>query len=290
MVLSNQEILSKISYEQLVEHADFRNVKNCSYTMRIGEIYEPESGCQIDLDQVISDENQVSKKRLNYIIRPAEILVIKTLERVHIPLDLCASYTALHSLASQGLQLINSSMIEPGYTGNLSCFIVNFSNEEVSFDKNNDIVKIVFYKLSSEPVTTEFHSQLRETIEDVKYSNFISRRAIKFNRTFLDIKSVEERAAERAFQSIQKGIRFGGIVVALLLFWATLEPIFNKWIYNSSFEENVVNKGVLLDKINHLQFENMELKQQLNTLKLERTSLDSILGGIRIQLDSLKTR
>lgn len=282
MVLSNSELYRLINNENLIEGADLSNIKNCSYTMRIGEVYEPNTGYVLDLDQEVP-----GRKRVNYIIRPSEVLIVKTKERIHTPLDICASYTALHSLASQGLLLINSSIVEPGYQGNLSCFIVNFSKEDICFGKNANIVKLVFYKLDQKVAPTPFQKSFELEIPEENYRQSLAKKAINFHPTFLDIESVETRASEKAQESIKKGISWSGAFVAFLLLWATLEPMISKWIYKASNYEDVIGRGLLLDKINSLGDKNEKLEDHLRILEKQ---LEESLRKTEVKTDSSKTR
>ncbi|NJO02525.1 MAG: hypothetical protein HC880_13285 [Bacteroidia bacterium] len=265
MVLSNQEVYRLINYENLIEGADLSNVKNCSYTMKIGEVYEPDSGYVLDLEQA-----EAGRKRVNYVIRPSEVLIVKTKERINTPLNLCASYTALQSLASQGLLLINSSMVEPGYHGNLSCFIVNFSREDICFEKNADIVKLVFYQLDQEAKKTQFQTEYVEQIDEETYRQSMARKAIRFHRTFLDIERVEERASKRAYESIQRAVRWSGVFIALLLLWASLEPVITKWVYRASYQEDIVDRNQFLEKINTLTERNQRLENLIRDMQAQR--------------------
>ena len=54
-----------------------------------------------------------------WAIKPTETLVVMTTEAVNIPDDLMATYGQLNRLAQHGVSLINSSIIEPGYSGPL---------------------------------------------------------------------------------------------------------------------------------------------------------------------------
>ncbi|MDX2303860.1 MAG: hypothetical protein NW226_13725 [Microscillaceae bacterium] len=302
MVLNNKEIQQSIKSNDLISDAIEGNIKNCSYSMRIGEICEPETGDILTIEQdhpktknyfrfltKSSSKNRYEgqRKKIIYCIRPSEVLIIKTKEQVKIPLDICASYTSLQSLASKGLLLINSSIVEPGYEGYLSCFIVNFSKQDICFEKDQEIVKLVFYKLTKEAQPLTKQTQLKESIASDDYSAKLALHATKFNRTFLDIESIEDRATKKAQTSIRKNITLGGVFIAVLLLFATLEPLLSKWIYKLSYKEDIVNRHELLEKITSLRKENSLLENQVQILKDSNSSIQRELKNLDQKLDKI---
>jgi hypothetical protein len=72
---------------------------------------------------------------------------IRTLERVRIPHDLVGFWWQTNGLSREGLMLINMSMVEPGYEGDLACLFVNFGRSNVIINASTIIAKMVFQDL-----------------------------------------------------------------------------------------------------------------------------------------------
>ncbi|HEY0071746.1 MAG TPA: hypothetical protein VGE04_17420, partial [Chloroflexia bacterium] len=167
MILIDSEIEARITSDQLISDHDPENIRNCGYILRAGKVFHVETG---EEDELKTATNQ-SKKRV-WEIGPSEILVMRTREKVKMPNDLCATYAPLFRLSSQGVMLLNASIVEPAYAGYLSCFLVNFSSERISLNPNNPIAKIIFHKLSTVPTHPEI-----EIISDEDYETNLAKMA-----------------------------------------------------------------------------------------------------------------
>ncbi|MEO1218498.1 MAG: hypothetical protein AAFY45_33520 [Bacteroidota bacterium] len=253
MVVGNTDLEGRI--ENIIEHHYPKNLSNCGYTLRLGTVIEPGTGNEITL------ENKDGKTQLTYTIKPAEILIIQTKERVKMPLDLTGSFSALHRWARKGLLLINSSIVEPGYHGNLSCFVINFSKREIVFKPNDDIAKIVLHKLSDHPDENEKNKALFSITEE-EYKNSLSEQARAFQDTFLDIHSIEERAGEIAVSKAKSAITYGGIILAFLLTFSTLSNFVSKWISFDDKERKIIQLHE--QKLDSMRMEIKQLKNILN--------------------------
>lgn len=82
------------------------------------------------------------------ILKPKQYLLVATLERVELGLNLVAFMHIRSSLAREGI-IGSFAVIDPGFRGQLTLQLSNVSDKEIKFNKGERIVQIVFHQLSS---------------------------------------------------------------------------------------------------------------------------------------------
>jgi len=287
VILSDADISARIASDGLLDGFDSGNVKNCGYTLRAARVFNPESG-----DELLIGDLGNGAQRHTWDIAPAETLVVMTRETVRIPPDLCASYTPLHRLASGGLMLLNAAIVEPGYEGPLSCFMLNFSSVRVQIAPDEGISKIVFHTLNASPAALK-----REAISAERYAGGLSKAAQRYNRSFLDVSRIADRAAERARQSLKGWVLGGGALVAVLVLWASLEPVTSRWLWEKTgvtsstqrvedikLQEDMRSAREALiqatDKL-HAAESDTQLKKQIAELQVQMSRLSAELDAMK---------
>ena len=292
MVLNDEKILERINNDGLLQGHDDKHVKNCAYTLRAGKAFLPETGDEEILSPTIVSRNaglfRIAAfcnriRKHAWQIGPSEVLVVRTTERVKMPNDLCATYAPLYRLSRQGVMLLNASLVEPGYDGPLSCFLVNFSSQTIAITPNGPIAKITFHGLEKSP-----HTLVPEHFEDASYDSGLSHSARTFHKSFLDVAGIADRAAEKATQSAKRAVVFGSIFIALLLAWAQIEPLISTWFKKapgwptnaSDRFHDVQSKLEIESKLKDMEFAKASLALQADILKL-RAELDDLKAKIR---------
>ncbi len=81
------------------------------------------------------------------VIEPKELVWIKAREQVHVPEDVVGLWLQTQTLSRMGLLLLNTTLIEPGYSGPLHAVFVNFGQRRVTIDATTKIAKVVFFEL-----------------------------------------------------------------------------------------------------------------------------------------------
>lgn len=249
------------SQTPLIEDFDPRLISNCTYSFRIGRLFEAGSGDEI---QLATKGQGVRNGRHVKILGPNETAIIETRETINLPQDVMATYSPLNSLASHGLMLLNSSVVEPGYSGPLSCVLVNFSSQDFHLTEGQRITKAVFVRLTRKPAHPK-----SMVIDKNDYSKMIATSAARYHRSFLNIDSIVEKAKTEATAAARKGVVFGGIFLAVLLIFAQMEPFLTKWlrektgIVSSTSVIETERKEIALERIrleHEKRFANIEHK------------------------------
>lgn len=255
MIIGKSSIQNKIANNNLISNSESNHIKNCSYKVRIGKLIRPETGEVINLQSVDS-----------FCLEPSEIILFESIEEVKLPYNITASYSALYSVASEGILLINSSMIEPGYSGLLSGVLLNFSSNKFVITKNFEIAKLNFYQTDEE--NQEVCSL--QTINNEDYQSDLIKKAIKkYHKTFLNISGLENRVISKTLKSVKRSIVGGGILIGFLILFASLEPLFSRWMWEltglpTKFEQVEIEKNLL--EIKNWQEKNSELKKMQNQI------------------------
>jgi deoxycytidine triphosphate deaminase len=244
-----------------------RQLQNCRYNLTAGKAFLPESG-----EEELTHDRQ-GLRRLHWRIEPTETIVLQTREHVRIPSDVMGMYGQLNRLANKGLNLINESIIEPGYDGYLSCFLVNLSKQAVLISPGEEIAKITFHGLNGEPANL-----VRLQIAEDDYSIGLSLAAALYPRSFLDIESLQDKIVGKTAESVRTSITIGGIVLALLIAFSSIEPLFSRYLYERT--------GVVLDTSSA---EVQRLRDEVNQLSEEQKTSKSV-ADLQKRLDDLSQR
>lgn len=287
-MLGNIRIRQLVVDIQLIDNFNEECLRNCSYRLRVGKLIKPGGAEVLDFNaekkenwlcslwrllgmslchnQEIQEEPQLHIVSKRYELKPNELIVFQTTEKIRMPLNLSASYTALDSIAKQGILLINASIVEPGYEGYLSGVLLNFSSKSFYIKPNMEIVKIHFSGVSGD-VDVRIHENITNYTED------LLEKAKNYTRTFLDIEGIENEVIGKTARRVRRNFVFGGIVLLFFLAFCTLEPV----IYNLVWHDSWVP----------LTSTHIEYERSLQTRK-EMQIIDSLIkkvDSLQIKLD-----
>jgi len=270
MILTNAEIINYLRNTNLIVFHSPECIKNCSYKVRIGQIIEPQSG------------NILKLNGEGYLLKPSEVIMIKSKEKFNIPDELTASYTASFSISSKGILLINASMIEPGYSGYLSAVLLNFSAQPISISLDQQIAKVNFFKLDQSSVP-----MIPEIIDDIKYINNLKENATRYHKSFLNVLGLEKSILDKVFQKTRSLLTASGVIIFMLILFATIEPFTSKWIWEKTGVSTTTERSNLELVLKELK----QTKDDINNSKkeIEKTYKDyNKLIHLQQQMDSIK--
>jgi deoxycytidine triphosphate deaminase len=115
-VLSDLEIRRCIAAGNLVPGGDTACISECSYSFRPGRGF-------IAGDDTDPVEFQTAVGPTRLTVHPGKMVWIRTRDKVKFPNDMVGFWWQTNTLSRQGLMLVNMSMVEPGYEGDLACLL-----------------------------------------------------------------------------------------------------------------------------------------------------------------------
>ena len=258
MILGKSDIQNKIDNNQMIIDYTPDCIKNCSYKIRVGKLIEAGTGRIIDL-----------QSKEPYLLGPSKVVIFQSIEKIKLPENITVSYSALYSIASKGILLINSSMIEPKYSGALSGVLLNFSSRAIAITKNCEVAKLNFYEVSGNTNDLE-----EEKIAEDKYlCRLIEKATSNYHKSFLNISDLEKTIESNILGKIKGLLTTSGIVLFFLITFATLEPLFSRWFWEKT--------GIPTTS------EQIQLEKVLTEIK-ESQNKTTQLKELQIQIDSLK--
>jgi dCTP deaminase len=140
MILSDKDIdhIIKSGKAFLINPYNEEMLQPNSIDLTLGDELKTVGGKSIDLRQS------------SYKIKPMEFLLGSTMEKVHIPHDLCGHIDGKSSIGRLGVFVhVSSGFIDSGFTGNVTLEIFNCSDKEFELYHGMSICQIVFETLTS---------------------------------------------------------------------------------------------------------------------------------------------
>jgi deoxycytidine triphosphate deaminase len=174
-VLSDTTIAGEMAHGLLIERGDPTQIGACSYQFRPGKIFTGGEAAQI-IDWMTPPANAV------FVIKPGAMVWVRMRERVKLPNNVCATWWQTHTLSKKGIMLINSSVVDPGYEGELACLFVNFGKVSVPISPSTIIAKLLFHNMDRSVATPYTYR-----ISDEKYDDDLYEVALSGPLSFLNV-------------------------------------------------------------------------------------------------------
>jgi deoxycytidine triphosphate deaminase len=263
-MLTDVEISQRVKADQMIAPFAQQGLQHCRYNLRAARVFSPETGNE----EVIGDRLPDGSTRRIWSISPTETVIIMTRERVRIPSNIVGQYGQLFRLAQKGLLLLNTSIVEPGYDGPLSCVVVNLSKADITIEPDSEIAKLTFEKLSDVPGA--MHPLV---IADDRYVSDIAAAAAMLPKSFMGIEQVSQEVSDKVNADVKKSITFGGVVLVFLLVLSTLQPWISSMIFNRypiSTSEVAELKSEMDDVSTRLNAADVTLKSGSDVADLKR--------------------
>jgi deoxycytidine triphosphate deaminase len=119
----------------LIENFDKEYLKAASYYLRLG------SECRVG-----GKEHNLSEENPTLVIKPHDIAVVSTYEKVNIPGFLIGRWNQRVTSAYEGIVWVGGPQVDPGYSGHLYCPLYNLSNRDVELQFKEPLFTIDFVK------------------------------------------------------------------------------------------------------------------------------------------------
>ncbi len=247
-MLTDKEITSRA----LISRGDPKSLRPASYDLRIGMLITP-GGDIVE----------------TYKVPPQGIVEVISEETVTVPRNVSGFAMVKTGLCQEGILALSIGIIDPGFSGRISSFLVNFSKRERLLQKGDVFLRTVFHELSGDPSNVP-----EKVISDDDLMSARRRAAVEnFDATFLNIDTLASKSAEQVFVKYRNQVftyvGAAALVLALLTFFVNFGTIWLKW--PDGPVALVSEKPQDMVEVRKLLNENEELRERVD--ELERNAM-----------------
>ena len=160
MILGIQELHRLVREQNLVENLCERETNNpegAGFDLRLGEIYElagdgflgVEERQTPDIKLVAKYDSSKPEAEDFFIFEPGKYYLIKTMEKVNLPVNLSGVIFPRTTMFRSGLGLFNG-VVQPGYCGELTFGVCNLGKSNIKISFGARVVHITFHEVFGE--------------------------------------------------------------------------------------------------------------------------------------------
>lgn len=161
MILGPKKLLELVKTKKLIEGLSKRELENpegTGFDLRLGEVFKIKGSAFLgethrqtpDIESVVKFKSQNSKGKSQIIkIKPGDFYLVKTIEKINLPLNLSAVIIPRTTTFRSGL-FIRTGPIQPGYQGELTFGLKNEGPVTVEIEMGARIVHVIFNEIKGE--------------------------------------------------------------------------------------------------------------------------------------------
>lgn len=154
MILGPKKLLQLVKSKKLVEglaKRELTNPEGAGFDLRLGEVYKIKGKAFLgEEERKTPDVKQVATykpgKKIKFKIRPGEFYLVKTIEKVNIPVNMAATIIPRTTTFRSGI-FLRTGPIHPGYQGELIFGLKNEGPVTVTFEMGARIVHVLFHEV-----------------------------------------------------------------------------------------------------------------------------------------------
>lgn len=153
-LLSDKDLIQIIKEQDVVNPLVMENCKGATYNLTLDPIIKRYVSKEpITLGKEVTEDHYetIDLAKDDFMISPAESVIIKTHEFVKIPNNYAANIFERYSIKSLGLMISPAHYMNPGYRGNISLVAVNHSPVPIRLVHGIKICQLSLNELSSTP-------------------------------------------------------------------------------------------------------------------------------------------
>lgn len=160
MVLGIQKLHELVKEINLVENLCDRELDNpegAGFDLRLAEVYEVEGDGFLGVEErdtpkvnlIAKNEEGKSERENSFVFEPGKYYLIKTMEKVNLPVNLSGVIFPRTTLFRSGLGLFNG-VVQPGYSGELTFGLCNLGKSNITVSFGARVVHITFHEVLGE--------------------------------------------------------------------------------------------------------------------------------------------
>lgn len=169
-LLSDVEIREKSSGKTgrpLIENFISENAVGGSYILCIGTVHKP----------VSEKPSRETKHKLSWMVKPGEMVVIVTNEKVNVPNNLLGLVFGTNNMMMKGLLIVNPGIITCGHAREVTFYAINFSKINLLLSEGDAFARIAFLRSGENVVnprnlTSDAHLDAAVTARERFYQDF----------------------------------------------------------------------------------------------------------------------
>lgn len=154
MILGPKVLLQLVKKQKLVEGLSERELTNpegTGFDLRLGEVFKVSGSAFLgEMHRKTPDIESVKvynpQKRQSIKIKPGDFFLVKTIEKVNLPIDLSAVIIPRTTTFRSGI-FIRTGPIQPGYSGELTFGLKNEGPITVEIEMGARFVHVLFHEI-----------------------------------------------------------------------------------------------------------------------------------------------
>jgi deoxycytidine triphosphate deaminase len=160
MILGIKELHKLVDEQKLVENLcdrEMNNPEGAGFDLRLGEVYELSGSGFLGVEERQTPEIKLLAKYDSdkiddsnfFIFEPGKYYLIKTIEKVNLPVNLSGIIFPRTTMFRSGLGLFNG-VVQPGYCGELTFGVCNLGKSQIKISFGARVVHITFHEVLGE--------------------------------------------------------------------------------------------------------------------------------------------
>jgi dUTPase len=158
------------------------------------------------------------------VIQPQQTFLIESEQTVTVPIGYVGYAMPKTSLCNDGILVLNTGLVDPGYNGKLSTIAINFSDSDQRIRRDTAFLRLVFHQLTGADADREDAHTQTATLDDLKS------RSRHISASFLDVPGQADRIMRELTNDVMDRQRN-----AILLLISTIGFLFVMWNLGSFF-------------------------------------------------------
>ncbi|MCX7880981.1 MAG: 2'-deoxycytidine 5'-triphosphate deaminase [Patescibacteria group bacterium] len=152
MVIGPKKLLKLVKEINLVENLAKRELTNpegAGFDLRLGEVYQIKGKAFLGIEERQTPAIELlakydPQKKQSFIFEPGEYYLVTTIEKINLPLDICAVFIPRTTTFRSGL-FLRTGIAQPGYQGKLTFGLKNEGPVPVELELGARFVFAVFH-------------------------------------------------------------------------------------------------------------------------------------------------
>jgi deoxycytidine triphosphate deaminase len=160
MIIGIKKLHELVKEIKLVENLcdrEMNNPEGAGFDLRLGEIYELSGDGFLGVEErdtpkinlVAKNEPEKGEAENFFIFEPGKYYLVKTMEKVNLPVTLSGIIFPRTTMFRSGLGLFNG-IVQPGYSGELTFGLCNLGKSNIKISFGARIVHITFHEVLGE--------------------------------------------------------------------------------------------------------------------------------------------